>query len=108
MSTVNLYCNVCACADAPAVMIAVTSNAAVMNPFTTVFFMINLLFFLYDPFSYMYRLSGPFIPAWAQSEPPRGSGWVRSRATQDDCRLSGYAPTRYREVVLTVSNCRSL
>src|SRR5689334_17517912 len=37
---------------------------------------------------------------WIRSEPPRGSGWVRS---QRDGRLSGYGPTRYREVVLTVS-----
>ena len=37
---------------------------------------------------------------WAGSVPPRGSGWVCSNC---DCRSSGYAPTRYREVVLTVS-----
>jgi len=36
---------------------------------------------------------------WIQSEPPRGSGWVRS----PNRRQIGFAPTRYREVVLTVS-----
>src|ERR1043165_5095498 len=46
MSTVNLYCKVCACADTPAVIIAIASNAAVMNPFATVFFMISPLSFL--------------------------------------------------------------
>ena len=35
--------------------------------------------------------------AWIQSVPPRGSGWVPSRID----RVS--RPTRYREVVLTVS-----
>jgi c(7)-type cytochrome triheme protein len=35
--------------------------------------------------------------AWTQSEPPRGSGWVRSLSERVD-----FVPTRYREVVLTV------
>jgi len=38
--------------------------------------------------------------SWTQSEPPRGSGWVRSLTMAVG---SGFAPTRYREVVLTVS-----
>jgi hypothetical protein len=38
--------------------------------------------------------------AWTQSEPPRGSGWVRSLTIDS---YFGFAPTRYREVVLTVS-----
>jgi len=37
---------------------------------------------------------------WKRSVPPRGSGWVRSSETLVQ---SGFAPTRYREVVLTVS-----
>src|SRR5678816_2545952 len=37
---------------------------------------------------------------WIQSEPPRGSGWVRRRLHPKNAAL---APTRYREVVLTVS-----
>ena len=35
-----------------------------------------------------------------QSVPPRGSGWVRSFVLTIDL---GFAPTRYREVVLTAS-----
>ena len=35
----------------------------------------------------------------AESVPPRGSGWVRSLPLRKDL---GFAPTRYREVVLTV------
>src|SRR5262249_14300260 len=38
--------------------------------------------------------------AWTQSEPPRGSGWVRRRLQS---KRTAHAPTRYREVVLTVS-----
>jgi len=38
-------------------------------------------------------------PTWTQSEPPRGSGWVRRRLHEN----AALAPTRYREVVLTVS-----
>jgi len=42
---------------------------------------------------------------WTQSEPPRGSGWVRRRhfrnIKQIECVYD--VPTRYREVVLTVS-----
>src|SRR5262249_52031730 len=41
------------------------------------------------------------IRCWTQSEPPRGSGWVRRRLQS---RKAAHAPTRYREVVLTVSN----
>jgi len=43
----------------------------------------------------MSRVSGL---TWIQSEPPRGSGWVRSLFKQVD-----FVPTRYRVVVLTVS-----
>jgi c(7)-type cytochrome triheme protein len=39
--------------------------------------------------------------AWIQSEPPPGSGWVRSLYISE--RVD-FVPTRYREVVLTVSN----
>ena len=39
------------------------------------------------------------MAAWAQSEPPRGSGWVRRRHPSKN---AAHAPTRYREVVLTV------
>jgi hypothetical protein len=35
-----------------------------------------------------------------QSVPARGSGWVRSLKAEIN---TGYAPTRYREVVLTAS-----
>jgi len=38
---------------------------------------------------------------WTQSVPPRGSGWVRSLFGSQ--RVYD-VPTRYREVVLTVSN----
>ena len=45
-----------------------------------------------------------WFATWIQSEPPRGSGWVRSlRSKRFD-----FVPTRYREVVLTVSNKESL
>jgi hypothetical protein len=38
--------------------------------------------------------------AWTQSEPPRGSGWVHAQLFW----VGAYGvPTRYREVVLTVS-----
>jgi len=37
---------------------------------------------------------------WIQSEPPRGSGWVRSLF---DLNAFDFVHTRYREVVLTVS-----
>jgi len=38
--------------------------------------------------------------AWTQSEPPRGSGWVQAQRFS----IGAYGvPTRYREVVLTVS-----
>ena len=37
--------------------------------------------------------------SWTQSEPPRGSGWVHAQLF----RLAYGVPTRYREVVLTVS-----
>jgi hypothetical protein len=43
---------------------------------------------------------------WTQSEPPRGSGWVRSQTS--DVVVDGFAPIRYREVVLTVSKCSAL
>ena len=43
--------------------------------------------------------------AWAQSEPPRGSGWVRRRHLRNINKIKRVydVPTRYREVVLTVS-----
>src|ERR1700752_5276745 len=42
---------------------------------------------------------GFMIDAWTQSEPPRGSGWVRSLYW-----IGAYGvPPPYREVVLTVS-----
>ena len=37
---------------------------------------------------------------WTGSEPPRGSGWVRSLS---EPRALDFVPTRYREVVLTLS-----
>jgi hypothetical protein len=38
---------------------------------------------------------------WIQSVPPRGSGWVHAQLFW----IAAYGvPTRYREVVLTVSN----
>jgi hypothetical protein len=42
---------------------------------------------------------------WTGSVPPRGSGWVRSHVATDllIAGLKGYAPTGYREVVLTRS-----
>jgi len=43
------------------------------------------------------RNPGLTNPAWAQSEPPRGSGWVRSLS-----KRVYDVPTRYRKVVLTV------
>jgi len=39
-----------------------------------------------------------------RSVPPRGSGWVRCVAGSQKI---GFAPTRYREVVLTASNLDS-
>src|SRR6185295_11255150 len=40
------------------------------------------------------------LRAWIGSVPPRGSGWVRSSKPPIN---RGFAPTRYREVVLTLS-----
>src|ERR1700752_5190775 len=42
------------------------------------------------------------IHCWTQSVPPRGSGWVRTRSARF-AKFAAHAPTRYREVVLTVS-----
>ena len=39
---------------------------------------------------------------WTQSEPPRGSGWVQAQRASCYPNPFGCAPTRYREVVLTV------
>ena len=39
------------------------------------------------------------IGAWTQSEPPRGSGWVHAQLLDGAYGV----PTRYREVVLTLS-----
>jgi len=45
------------------------------------------------------------ILGWTQSEPPRGSGWVRRRHFRNINKIERVydVPTRYREVVLTVS-----
>jgi len=42
--------------------------------------------------------------AWARSVPPRGSGWVQAQRASSE--PVGFAPTRYREVVLTLSKSR--
>jgi len=46
---------------------------------------------------------------WIQSVPPRGSGWVRRRHFRNINKIEHVydVPTRYREVVLTVSKSDS-
>jgi hypothetical protein len=53
----------------------------------------------------LYLSLGHTSVAWAQSEPPRGSGWVRRRQFRNINKIERVydVPTRYREVVLTVS-----
>jgi hypothetical protein len=59
-----------------------------------------------ENFTEVDELTWHSAPAWTGSVPPRGSGWVRSLQASVDVGKSphGCAATRYREVVLTLSN----